>query len=249
MKITMEQIAAFGSASGADFERKLLAALCSRFPRAKAWYGEGPLVAMVNAGLARSRELGVEAEEAIVDYLSTMLLLGHGFEKDPQTRWAAEVLAPSETTSPVQRMSELWAKVQVYREKVYGPGDALYRDALASLAGKDVEELTKHASRSQRDLLVQLSAMFPTKFTALGQEPFYELTRLSVEACRPFDLLDRWAVVMVAEFMFLFGAGCMTDPLYAWAPRALQDTQGMAVDEKLGILLEAAQKAIEPVIG
>jgi hypothetical protein len=249
MKITTEQIAAFGSASGLDFERRLLVAVCRRFPRAKVWYGEAPLAAMVSAGLARSRELGVETEESIVDYLSAVLLLGHGFEKDPQTRWAAEALVPSDETSPVGRMAELWVRVQAYRATVYGPKDALYRDAVAFLADKSVEELAKHASRSQRDLLVQFSAMFPTKFTALGQEPCYELTRLAVEACRPFELLDRWAVVLVAEFMFLFGAGCMTDPLYAWAPRALQGVQGRAVDEKLELLLQAAQQATAPVLG
>jgi len=243
MKLTPAQIAAFGIVSGAGLERKLATAVCARFPRALAWYGDDALMSVVRAGIGRARACGIEAEEGITDYLSLVLLLGSGFETDPQTKWAADLLVGPEETAPPKRVAAAWAEAQAWRGKVHGGDDALYREALGSLRGRSVEDLTKFASRSQRDLLLQFAAMHPAKFSAVGQQPLFDLTRLAVEACRPFELLDRWAVVLVAEFMFLFGAGFMSDPRYDWAPRALEGAQG-SVDEKLDRLLTAAQAAV-----
>lgn len=74
----------------------------------------------------------------------------------------------------------------------------------------------------------------------------FDLTRCAVEACRPFELLDRWAVVLVVEMMFLFGARFLDDPLYAWAPAALRESPGADIDQRLARLLAAAQAAIAP---
>ena len=104
-----------------------------------------------------------------------------------------------------------------------------------------MEDLCKSSSRSQRDLLIQLAAVFPRKFAEVGEQSLYDLTRLAVEACKRFDLADRWAVVLMAQFMFLFGAGLLADPLYAWAQQALQDAAGANVDDKLDRLLHVAR--------
>lgn len=247
MKLSPAQIAAFGIVSGAGLERKLATAVCARFPRALAWYGDDALMSIVRAGIERARACGIEAEDGITDYLSLMLLFGSGFESDPQTQWVADLLAGPEETAPPQRVAGAWKEAQGWRQKVFGADDGLYREALGSIRGRSVEELTKYASRSQRDLLLQLAAMHPAKFSAVGQQPLFDLTRVAVEACRPFELLDRWAVVLVAELMFLFGAGFMSDPRYAWAPRALEGAKG-SVDEKLDALLTAAQGAAEAML-
>ena len=76
--------------------------------------------------------------------------------------------------------------------------------------------------------------------TAIWQYHASELTRLAVEACKPYQLLDRWAVVLVAQLMFLLGAGFLGDPLHAWASEALNASAGESVDRRLALLFAAA---------
>jgi hypothetical protein len=122
-----------------------------------------------------------------------------------------------------------------------GEGDGQQLAAVRYVLGRSVEELCKNPSRSQRDLLIQLAAVHPRKFAEVGEQNLYDLTRLAVEACKRFDLADRWAVVLMAQLMFLLGAGFLGDPLYAWAHEALQAAAGAGVDEKLERLMRAAR--------
>ena len=246
--IRKEQVEAFKSASDADFERRLLLRLSEPFPRCKEIHGEAALTAMVRLGLERAHKLGLEREDDILRYLWTMLLLGSEFGTDPQLSWATAALTTPESLPPAQRVAVLWEQAQAYRRRVMGPDDGLYVAALRSIEGKTVEDLTKLASRSQRDLLMQLVTLFPQKFKEVGEQAFSDLTRLAIEACRPYEMLDRWAVVLMVELMFLFGAGIMSDPLTAWAREALKKESSAEIDRKLGALLKAAHGCIEKLV-
>jgi hypothetical protein len=244
--IRQAQVDAFNSASQADFERKLAKGLVDKFPRCEAIYGEAALTAMVRLGIERAKEHGLQAEPDLQRYLWLMLLFGSHWERDPQIAWAAASLAASATTTPSERITRLWEQAEAWRQRVMGPNDSLYLAALRSIEGKSVEDLCNNSSRSQRDLLIQLAAMYPRRFTEVGEQALYDLTRLAVEACRPFDLLDRWAVVLITELMFLFGAGVMTDPLHPWAAASLKGAETLGIDQKLERVLAAAKAKIFP---
>jgi hypothetical protein len=241
MKIRQDQIAAFGIAAQEDSERKLLRGLTEQFPRCESIYGEAALAAMVRLGIERAKEHRLEAEADIQRYLWLMLLFGSHWERDPQIPWAAAALAPTESMTPSDQIGRLWEQAQAWRQRVMGVDDTLHLAAIRNIQGKSVEDLCKNPSRSQRDLLVQLASMFPSKFTEVGAQPLYELTRHAVEACKPFDMMDRWAVVLVAELMFLLGAGFVADPLHPWASESLKGQSVDSVDQKLERLLAAVQ--------
>jgi len=240
--IRQEQVDAFKSASQATFERKLLRGLPEHFPKCEEMYSEDARMAMVRLGVERAKTHGLEAEPDIQRYLWLMLLFGSHWERDPQIPWAAAALAPADGVTPSERIARLWTQAQAWRQRVMGPNDSLHASALGSLEGKTVEDLCKNSSRSQRDLLIQLAAVYPRKFTEVGEQPLYELTRLAVEACKPFGLMDRWAVVLMAQLMLLFGAGLVADPLHPWAAEALRSAGAASVDQRLSMLLAAAQR-------
>ena len=242
MRIRRDQIAAFQSAAQADFERGLRRGLAQQFPRCEAEYAADALNALVRFGIERAALYDLQAEADVQQYLWLMVLFGSHWERDPQVQWAAPALDAKEGTTPSQRIARLWEQGRAWRERVRGPGESMYQAALRSIQGKSLDDLCKNPSRSQRDLLIQLASMWPAKVTEVGDQPLYDLTRLAVEACRPFELMDRWAVVLFAEFMFLFGAGFVTDPLHPWAQEALQPAAAQTVDEKLARLLAAGQR-------
>ncbi|HKA43803.1 MAG TPA: hypothetical protein VKF40_17615 [Burkholderiales bacterium] len=244
-----EQLRAFQSASQANFCRRLLRNVCEEFPDRLKIFGEPAISAMVSLGLDRAKARGLESEEAVMRHLGMMILFGSYWESDPQLPWVKQFLGPADAAT-AERMTQLWEQAKVVRQRIMGPDDGLYLAALRSIEGKTVEDLTKFASRSHRDLLIQIAAMYPRKFTEAGEAAFANCTRLAVEACRPFDLMDRWSVVLMVEFMLLFGAGFLNDPLYAWATEALKDPQCEGVDQKLDRLLKAAQdKVISRTVG
>ena len=184
----------------------------------------------------------LEAEADVQRYLWLMVLFGSHWERDPQVQWTAAVLAPAEGTTPSERIGKLWEQAQAWRHRVRGPNDTQYQAALRSIEGKSLDDLCKNPSRSQRDLLIQLASMWPSKVAEVGDQSLYDLTRLAVDACKPFELMDRWAVVLFAELMFLFGVGFVLDPLYPWAAEALAARPGDSVDQKLERLLIAMQR-------
>jgi hypothetical protein len=237
-----EQMNAFADASQLARARRLQSALAHPFPLAEAHFGAPALEHSVRLGIERAQAHGIDADADIQCYLRLMLLFGSHWERDPQVAWAAAAMSAAEGT-PSQRIARLWEQAQAWRIRVRGPNDSLYVDALRSIDGKSVEDLCKSSSRSQRDLMIQLAALYPRKFTEAGEQALYDLTRLAVEACRPFELLDRWAVVLIAQAMFLFGGGVLDDPLHPWAGDALKAAEGAAVDQKLERLLMAMKQA------
>lgn len=243
MRIRRDQISAFQSAAQADFERGLRRGLAQQFPRCETEYSSEALNALVRLGIERAAIHDLQIEADVLRYLWLMVLFGSHWERDPQLQWAGAALAPKEGTTPSERIARLWEQAQSWRERVRGPGDSLYQAALRSIQGKSLDDLCKNPSRSQRDLLIQLASMWPAKVTEVGDQPLYDLTRLAVEACRPFELMDRWAVVLFAEMMFLFGAGFVTDPLRPWAAESLQQAGAGTIDEKLARLLAEGQRA------
>jgi len=240
--ITKEQIEAFRNGSYTAFEQRLLEKLAERYPERIKACGEAPALGMVRLGVERAKSRGLAAEEDLLRYLSMMLLFGSEWEQDPQLPWATNALAENDTPAPA-RMARLWERALAAQARVMGADDGLYRAALRSLAGKSVEDVAKLASRSQRDLADQLAAMWPARFGDTGESVYRELTRRAVDACRPFDLVDRWSVVLMVELMLLFGTGFLSDPLHEWAHAALKDPQA-GVDQKLARLLEGAQQRI-----
>ncbi|MCC6535891.1 MAG: hypothetical protein IT531_25350 [Burkholderiales bacterium] len=242
--IRKEQVAAFKQAAEAQFERGLLAGLAVQFPRLRELHCDGALDETVRLGIERARQHDLQASADVQRYLWLMLLFGSHWERDPQVGWAAAALAAEDPPRASERIGRVWEQAETWRSRVMGPNDSLYVAALHSLDGRSVEDLCKNPSRSQRDLLIQLAAMFPRKVAELGDDALYDLTRLAVEACKPFELIDRWAVVLMTELMFLFGAGFLVDPLHPWAREALQASAGRGIDQRLEALLSAAQRRV-----
>ena len=242
MRIRQEQIDAFATATQADFELNLRRGLSQQFPRCEEDHSSEALIAFVRLGIERAAVHALEAEADVQRYLWLMVLFGSHWERDPQVQWTAAVLAPAEGTTPSERIGKLWEQAQAWRHRVRGPNDTQYQAALRSIEGKSLDDLCKNPSRSQRDLLIQLASMWPSKVAEVGDQSLYDLTRLAVDACKPFELMDRWAVVLFAELMFLFGVGFVLDPLYPWAAEALAARPGDSVDQKLERLLIAMQR-------
>lgn len=239
--IRESQLAAFADASQAGLERRLRAGLAESFPQRVARASEPALTALVRLGIEKAAAHGLEAEADVQSYLRLMVLLGSHWEQDPQSAWAAAMLSDTGHGTAAERIGAIWERAQAWRQRVMGEGDSQHLAAVRYVLGRSVEALCKNPSRSQRDLLIQLAAVHSRKFSEVGEQSLYDLTRLAVEACKRFDLADRWAVVLIAQLMFLFGAGFLGDPLYAWAHEALTQAAGTGVDEKLERLLRAAR--------
>lgn len=244
-----DQLDAFNSVADTDFERILAGKLMELFPRSKRAYGEPALGLMVRGGLANARKLGLEREEDMLRYLGAVLLLGSGFDTDPQLRWAAAALLTPPGVPAPQRVAALWEQTRPYANRVNGADNRFYATALRSLEGKTVETLLSGASRSSRDLFMLLSTIHPQKVQEAGESAIHDLTRFAVESCRTWEILDRECVALMTVLMFLFGAGMMSDPLTAWAPETLKKSGAVATERKLGLLLDAAALAAGRIAG
>jgi len=203
--IRQEQIDAFQAAARSNLERKLLVGLRQNFTRCEEVFDESARIAFVRLGADRASRPGLSREEDIHCCLWLMMLFGSFWEKDPQFGWAAASISSADSTTVGARVARLWEHAQLWRARVMGPNDGHYLTALRGIESKSMQVLCDAPSRSQRDLMLQLASLFPQKYREVGEEPLQDLIRFAAKICDTLELLDRRAIAIVTQLMFLFG--------------------------------------------
>ncbi len=83
-----------------DYMLKLLYAL---FPEKYQAVGDPAIRQLVRQGYQSARSHGLTDEKGIAIYISLMLMLGGGFDKDPQYPWVEPVLKDPALTDPIKK--------------------------------------------------------------------------------------------------------------------------------------------------
>lgn len=112
MQITPEQMRQLGSASQADFERRLLAHLQQRFPEQMRRADAGTSLQLVRHLQARAGHWGLDTESHTVAYAELALQLHPRFDEHPDHGWAQQVLADEFIIDPALRLELLLQAAQ-----------------------------------------------------------------------------------------------------------------------------------------
>ena len=108
-------------------QQELLLHTCEHFPGHARYLGEQGLLRVIRHGCELAKKHGFETERDLCLYTDLTIMLGVGFDSDPQLEWAREILEDPLLVDPRSRMEDLWDQAMFYVERVLGPEDVFPR--------------------------------------------------------------------------------------------------------------------------
>ncbi len=221
--IRPEQMEAFEQAALRNFEQRAAEHLRETFPKHARFLGEGGVRDVVRHGLEKARGYGFSSERGFLLYLELMLLVGGGFDEDPQLPWAAQVLSSQSSAEP-ERLEALRARAAEYFERVAGAKGEHIDRALEKLRQTPVEGFRQSGGSDFATYMrTRLQMLYPEKCAGLGEEGVRALIRQGVEFARSHRLTTERGVVTSTVLMFFLGSGFASDPQFPWAAAILDD--------------------------
>jgi len=162
------QMEAFSGLARADFERALEESVRDWFPVHAQVLGPAGVRELVRGAEADAEKHGIVHRRGVEQILALMVLLGSGFDRDPQLPWAAEGLADEEGT-PTARADRLYATACAYLDRVAGPSSEHLLAALYTIHIVGVEAIPRAPSEAiLAATTARLRALYPTKCAELG---------------------------------------------------------------------------------
>jgi hypothetical protein len=222
--IRKEQMQVFEQAAVKSFESRMVEHLKKEFPKHSEAMGEGALQKVVRRGRERAAKYGLAGERSVRLYLELMLMLGSGFDEDPQLPWAADVLRNQGAGEETARIDALYKKVGEYAHRTAGPKNEYLDRALRALPAEKLEGYIGSGAPSFEDyMLRRLGMLYREKAEAVGREPLRVMIARGVEGARRTRLITEAGVMLYVFLMFFLGSGFASDPQFRWASEILKD--------------------------
>ncbi|XXF75398.1 hypothetical protein P2318_20265 [Myxococcaceae bacterium GXIMD 01537] len=194
------------------------------YPVDRALMGEDGAQHFALRALQRSFAVGLAPGKGGLRYLELMVLLGFGFDDDPQLPWARRSLHDADQGEEL--MAGLWKDAVGYMQKVAGLKGRAYRKALLRARALSSSVLVTPTWTEASDGASLLKAVYPEKFATIEdrQEDFFEV---ALRHCRAHDEKEKGVVPLYQVLMLLLGSDFARDPRYPWAARILGERQSM----------------------
>jgi hypothetical protein len=203
----------------------------------------------VHAGVKRAETHGLTLRGPVRFFVDTTIVLGSGFDTDPQYPWAAEMLAPAAAPDPMRRAEALHARIVAYLARVDGENNVHRRKAQAELLRLVDSGIEIPAETFEPDMLALMAQTYPSKAAETGEAALRRLVAEALARGRErygFTAPRSFALLLV--LMFAFGHGCDADPWLPWIARTLRRSDEDAPDRTAARLERRARAWFDAVL-
>lgn len=98
LTIRQKQLKALETQMLRDFESRMLAHLRRRYPERTKDQTDGELRAFIRKVASQAEKYYIKSEKDVRRYLECSITFGLGFDRDPKTRWAGQILRKKSLT-------------------------------------------------------------------------------------------------------------------------------------------------------
>jgi hypothetical protein len=185
--------------------------------------GEPAVRQVIRLGIENGRKYEFTNRGPVRFYIELMFMFGSYFDTDPLYPWAGTVLSDSQAVDQTVRADRLFSAMNRYLADVSGPNHEYLIGAMRRFRELRIEDFFVRGEGLEESILTKLRSVYPQRFRYLGEPVLRSLIRYG------FNLADKYAVgddrgrVLMTSFVFAMGHGFVTDPLYGWIGRRLQD--------------------------
>ena len=211
----------FGSTDSPHFEPAAVQHVTERFPKHFRFLGDTGAKETVQYGRTQAAKHGLSTSGYAILFIDLTLLLGRGFDSDPQLAWAADILDDRRSTAD-DKAQALYQSAMDYLDLVSGPDNA-YIDAAQSRLLEEPLEIAGAPEAFMSELKKRLKKVFPEKALYLGEEGLDQLVRKAAARSGQYGLANPQGVMLFTGMMFMLGSSFDSDPLFSWASDVLND--------------------------
>jgi hypothetical protein len=247
MVIRAAQMQVLAEATTLEFEHRILDHLKSFAPKHCAVLQEDDLRSVIRYGWHKANDYGFFAERSVRIYIQLMLMIGAGFDSDPQIPWAWEML----TSNPNEVES---ARIDPLHERAWDYADAISKDyetdgrldfsrfvdQISTLRQQSTTGLDPSQIPGFRAAAVsRLKLLFASKSAYIGDAALDRLFDFTIQCANSYRMNSERGVLLFFVMMFVLGSGFHDDPQLPWVSAILNDKESGPNDRVDRLLREA----------
>ena len=213
--IKKEQVRAFEIARFPLFEEMMLTHISSNFNGHALVLGKKNISRLIRHGYNCAREYGFETRYEVCLYIDLMIMLGHGFDTDPQLAWSQEFLRHENKKDTPERIDQLYQRAVGFMEILMGPEQFFPVQQFQQLITFSWEEMERDFSGS-KDINAILKNFWPAKFDSISPQAIRELIRTGILKAREYGFFTETHITFYVVLMFLLGHRFDNDLQYPW---------------------------------
>jgi hypothetical protein len=253
--IRAEQMEAFEHAAVRSFEDSVLKHLKNFAPDHFRILTEDEILQVIRHGMKRAELHGFTSRRSLRIYIELMLMLGSGFDADPQLPWAAELLNDKTITGEVARIERLRDKAWEYFDQMLPD----FGDVAGDARRKEFVEQIRQLRQEHHAVLPRSpSPRFYARVSALLNQGLLEKRELlceklvrgliddGIHLARSYQVMSEQGALLFVTAMFIFGSGFDKDPQLPWAAKVLNDQllagEQERVDRFFAVAIEALKR-------
>ena len=226
LKIRKEQMRAIGRVQLPTFEKQMLKHVHQHFCKHLELLGEEGVLKVIRHGYERGKEYDFSTRHEVCLFTDFMIMLGSGFDTDPQLPWVTEILKAESAHDPTERIDTLYDKVMEYLDRVIVKDQVFPVEPIRKLLNYPVGQLEQRlAGGVERGVLVEFRGIWPHKHRYVGVKQLNELIREGIDLAGTHGLTSRRGIGFYLILMFLLGHRFDTDPQYPWFSGVLNDQE------------------------
>lgn len=214
--IRADQVQYLGAIPRLNFERVLIDFLAQHYAREVNELGESQTRVVVRAAIAHAEAMNLRSQQDVVVVLALRMLLGAGFDTDPQLPWISTALREGGPRGA-------WRSTLNYLREVCGERHEHLVPAMVRLRNHFMHRIPATEAEVESDALSRLfHQLYPRKWEA--QPP--DATERIIEEARVLadehDMMTPAGVAVLGVMGFWMGADVYTDPAFPWIAQHLQ---------------------------
>jgi hypothetical protein len=251
--IRPEQVTVFEAAALRNFEDRMVEYLPQFAPRHFKILTEDDIRRIIRFGREKASSHDLILDRSMRLYVEMMILLGSGFDTDPQMPWAEEILTDESMVGEALRIDRLYHMAWDYADHVRKD----YRDLTGSVDPEQFVEQIRELHRESVEVLkeseipqfseqflARLRQNFLHKFNYVGEQALRRLISQSMRLAREYNITTERGIAVYLSIMSVFGAGFDKDPQVPWAAAILTDSTISSQNKRAEKLLAAGVECL-----
>ncbi len=224
LTLRREQMETFEMAALGAFEGYMMAHLRKHFPRVADLLGESGMRQLVRQGYARARPHAFTTRREVCLFVDLQIMLGCGFDTDPQLPWTEPILGQESAPSSTPRINRLYTAALAYLDRVVGADQVFAAKPLHLLRVSPLPELQSRLRKGiESGALPELRRLWPEKYDGLDPLRLALLVRHGRASAQRHGLADEAVVGFYLMLMFLFGHQFDQDLQYPLLSQVMHD--------------------------
>jgi len=167
----------------------------------------------------KNRDVRLNTLNNLKIYLTNIVMLGVGYQQDPQFRHISGVIQNGET--PEEFLQILTNETDKFSNTAIGDSGSFYYMALYRVLKTSYD--TWYRLNFETEIASMLMELYPERAEYAGRQAVIDLVRIARKEIEKWALPPRPGVSLLAGLMFFLGVNCVIDPLHFWISKKLHE--------------------------